>query len=56
MLKGRGGQKKEIKKVNMVEVLSIQESIQNFKTCGNHYKKRTKVERRKMEGMNQFRL
>jgi hypothetical protein len=45
---------KKKKKVNMVDVLSIQVWIWNIKTCWNHLKKRTKVERRIIEGMNQF--
>jgi hypothetical protein len=35
----------------MDDVLSIQEWIKNFKTCWNHHKKETKVERRKIEGI-----
>jgi hypothetical protein len=47
--KREGEWKKEVKEVNMVDVLSIQEWTQ--KTCWNHHKKGTNVERRKIEGM-----
>jgi hypothetical protein len=40
----------------MFDVLSIQEWIQNFLIGWKHYKKEAKVERRKIEEMNQIKL
>jgi hypothetical protein len=45
---------KKARKVNMVDVPSIQAWIRDIQTCWNHRKKGTKVERRIMERMNQF--
>jgi hypothetical protein len=40
----------------MVDILPIQERIQNFLNCWNTVRRGTKVERRKIVEMNQFRL
>jgi hypothetical protein len=51
---GGGGQMKKVKKVNMIDALSIQVWIWDIQTCWNHHRRGTKVERRIMEGINQF--